>query len=101
MADHDHDHNHEQDEDNPLQGYFDWQVNTLMLAYDLSEPIAGDDEQAHHQRRHDVEDEVRTLTLGVLPEQFKHDGSLAWPPELMMTITRETLRRAAKLAGLA
>ena len=77
-------HNH--DEDNPLQGYFDWQVTTLMLAHDLSDPIPAGDEDAHHQRRHQVEDEVRTLTLGVLPEEFKHDATLAWPPELMMTI---------------
>lgn len=95
MADHD-----EHEEDNPLQGYFDWQVTTLMLARDLSDPIDGEDEDAHHQRRHQVEDEVRTLTLGILPEQYKHDATLAWPPELMMAITRETLKAASKIAGL-
>ncbi len=94
----DHDHTHE--EDNPLQGYFDWQVTTLMLAHDLSDPIPAGDEDAHHQRRHRVEEEVRTLTLGVLPEQFKHDATLDWPPELMMTITRATLKQATKIAGL-
>lgn len=93
---HDHDHG----DDNPLQGYFDWQVTTLMLARDISDPIAGNDEQAHHQRRHETEDLVREMTLGVLPEQYKHDAALAWPPELMMTITRETLRKAAKIAGV-
>ena len=95
----DHDHHH--DDDNPLQGYFDWQVTTLMLAHDLSDPIPADQEQAHHQRRHAVEDEVRMLTLSVLPEQYKHDASLNWSPELMMTITRATLKQAAKVAGLA
>ncbi len=96
---HDHAHEHEHD-DNPLQGYFDWQVTTLMLAHDLVEPIPGDDDDAHHQRRHQVEDEVRTLTLGILPEKYKHDATLDWPAELMMTITRQTLRQAAKIAGL-
>ena len=96
----DHEHNHDAD-DNPLQGYFDWQVTTLMLAHDLSDPLPAGDEEAHHQRRHQVEDEVRTLTLGVLPEQYKHDATLPWPPELMMTITRETLKAANRLAGLA
>ena len=91
-------HNH--DDDNPLQGYFDWQVTTLMLAHDLSSPIPRGDEDAHHQRRHQVEDEVRTLTLSVLPEQFKHDATLAWPPELMMEITRATLQTASEIAGL-
>ena len=93
-------HEHHQDEENPLQGYFDWQVTTLMLARDLSNPIPPGDEDAHRQRRHEVEDEVRTLTLGVLPEQFKHDASLQWTPELMMTITRETLKTASRIAGL-
>ena len=41
MADHDH------DEDNPLQGYFDWQVTTLMLAHDLSNPIPGSVKYRH------------------------------------------------------
>jgi hypothetical protein len=95
MPDHDHDH-----DDNPLQGYFDWQVTTLMLARDLNDPLPGGDEDAHHRRRHEVEDEVRALTLGLLPEQYKHDATLAWPPELMMSITRATLRQAAKLAGV-
>ncbi|MEM9345694.1 MAG: hypothetical protein AAGB26_03650 [Planctomycetota bacterium] len=89
-----------QEEQNPLQGYFDWQVTTLMLAHDLSDPIASGSDEAHQQRRQQVEEEVRTLTLGVLPEQFKHDATLAWPPELMMAITRETLKYAARLAGL-
>lgn len=94
----DHDHNH--DDDNPLQGYFDWQVTTLMLARDLADPIPGDNEQAHHDRRHEVEEQVRVLTLGVVPEQYKHDASLGWPPEVMMKITRETLKHAAKIAGV-
>ncbi|MGB0766795.1 MAG: hypothetical protein ACPGYV_03695 [Phycisphaeraceae bacterium] len=89
-----------QEPDNPLQGYFDWQVTTLMLARDLAEPLPAGDEDAHHQRRYEVEEQVRTLTLGILPEQFKHDANLAWPPELMMSITRETLKTASKIAGL-
>ena len=99
MSDTNDPHDHDHDEDNPLQGYFDWQVTTLMLARDLAEPIGGD-EEAHHQRRHEVEDEVRLLTLGILPEEFKHDASLQWSPELMMQITRVTLKQAAKIAGL-
>ncbi|MFI4861311.1 MAG: hypothetical protein ACIAXF_11585 [Phycisphaerales bacterium JB063] len=86
--------------DNPLQGYFDWQVTTLMLARDLHDPVSAGDDEAQHQRRHDTENLVRELTLGVLPEQYKHDATLAWPPELMMQITRETLRKAAKIAQI-
>ncbi len=96
MADNEHN-----EEDNPLQGYFDWQVTTLMLAHDLGDPLPASDEDAHQKRRFQVEEEVRTLTLGVLPEQFKHDATLAWPPELMMSITRETLKAANRIAGLS
>jgi hypothetical protein len=88
-------------EENPLQGYFEWQVTTLMLAHDLREPLPSGDEEAHHQRRYAVEEEVRTLTLGVLPEEFKHDATIAWPPEIMMSITRETLKHAARLADIS
>ncbi|MFK7790539.1 MAG: hypothetical protein AB8C95_13730 [Phycisphaeraceae bacterium] len=88
------------EEENPLQGYFDWQVTTLMLAHDLAEPLPQGDEDAHHQRRYQVEEEVRTLSLGVLPEEYKHDASLAWPPEIMMAITRETFKAASRIAGL-
>ncbi|MEM1356374.1 MAG: hypothetical protein AAGC44_04430 [Planctomycetota bacterium] len=91
---------HPQEDENPLQGYFDWQVTTLMLAHDLTNPIMGDDEQAHHDRRHQIEERVRVLTLGVVPEQYKQDTGLAWPPQVMMQITRATLKEAAKIAGL-
>lgn len=92
------DHSHEAD--NPLQGYFDWQVNTLMLAYDLTSPIAGADEETHRQRRADVEDEVRRFSLAVVPEVYRNDATLDWPPDVMMDITRATLLRAAQVAGL-
>ena len=91
---------HQHDDENPLQGYFDWQVTTLMLAHDLVDPIPARNDDAHHARRHEVEDEVRALTLGVLPEKYKHDATLPWPPDLMMSITRETLLTASRIAGL-
>lgn len=92
------DHSHEAD--NPLQGYFDWQVNTLMLAYDLAAPLAGRDEDMHRKRRADVEEEVRRFSLAVVPEVYRNDPSLDWPPDVMMDITRATLLRAAQVAGL-
>lgn len=83
-----------------LQGYFDWQVTTLMLAYDLSDPLDAADAKAGEQRRSSIEDEVRSMTLEVVPDLYKNDPSLDWPPELMMTITRTTLQRAAAVAGI-
>lgn len=94
-----HDHSHD-DEQSPLQGYFDWQVTTLMLAYDLSNPIDRGDAQGVMQRRGHVEREVSDLTLALIPDLYKNDSSLEWPPALMMEITRTTLAKAAEIAGI-
>lgn len=83
-----------------LQGYFDWQVTTLMLAYDLNDPVDARNAEAGEQRRRSIEDEVRTMTLAVVPDIYLNDPSLDWPPDLMMAITRTTLKRAADIAGL-
>lgn len=87
--------------DNPLQGYFEWQVTTLMLAKDLAEPLKRGDEPAHERRRHAVEEEVRAFTIELIPRPYLEDPSLEWPPDLMMRITRATLERAAETAGIA
>jgi hypothetical protein len=86
-------------EDNPLQGYFDWQVTTLLLAYDLVHPIAGDDVQAIEQRRVETEQEVREFTLAVVPDEYLNDPSLDWPPQVMMAITRATFDRLNQITG--
>lgn len=86
--------------DNPLQGYYDWQVTTIMLARDLAQPLEPGDDEAHQQRRQTVEDEVKAFSLELIPKRFVDDPSLPWPPDLMMRITRETLRRAAAEAGI-
>lgn len=83
-----------------LQGYYDWQVTTLMLAYDLNDPIDASDPDAGENRRRSIEEEVRKLTLEVVPDIYKNDPKLDWPPELMMAITRTTLKHAADIAGL-
>lgn len=90
----------EQHEDNPLQGYYEWQVTTLMLAHDLADPIPSEQADRAEQRRERIYDEVRDLVMGLLPQQYKDDPSLDWPPELMMQITRATLKRAAEIAGV-
>jgi len=86
--------------DNPLQGYFEWQVTTLLLARDLAEPVGRGDAEAIEARRRAAEAEVSELTLAVVPDVYKNDPSLDWPPEVMMAITRATLKRAAELAQL-
>ena len=58
---HQHTHDHDQ---NPLQPYFDWQVTTIMLASEL--------------------------VLKMIPDVYKNDPELAWPPEMLRNITRLT-----------
>ena len=95
----DHHEEYEDQEDNPLQGYFDWQVTTLLLAYDLMDPITGDDPKTIEQRRVTTEQEVRDFTLAVVPEMYLNDPNLDWPPEVMMAITRATFDRVNQITG--
>ena len=74
----------------PLQGYFDWQVNTLMLAKDLVEPLNADDPWGLRRRREATEQEVRSFSMDAIPEVYQKDPSLSWPPEVMQAITRAT-----------
>jgi hypothetical protein len=90
----------EQAQSNPLQGYFEWQVTTLLLAYDLAEPIERGDDDTAQQRRSQVEGEVSELTLNQLPQRYRDNPELDWPRDVMMAITRATLNRAVAIAGL-
>ncbi len=85
--------------DSPLQGYFDWQVTTLMLAMDLTSPIPRDQPDAVMNRRRQVEQQVRELSLAHVPKQLQADSSQPWPPEVLMAITRATLDEARRRAG--
>jgi hypothetical protein len=97
MAEHAHEHD---EQANPLQGYYEWQVTTLMLAYDLVQPIARGAASQVQQRRQDIEREVSDMVLQLIPEQYKQNPDLDWPPQLMMRITRATLQRAAEIAKI-
>lgn len=90
---------HDHAEQSPLQSYYDWQVTTIMLARDLHDPIQPGDETAAIARRQEIEDEVRDLTLSIVPQQYKDDPSLDWPAELMREITQLTIRRAAQIVN--
>lgn len=90
---------HQNQADNPLQGYFDWQVTTLLLAYDLMDPIPADAPEQIENRRTETEQEVRDFTLAVVPEAYLNDPNLDWPPEVMMAITRATFDRLNQITG--
>ncbi len=82
---------------NPLQGYFDWQVTTLLLARDLVDPLDPDDEQAAQARYEQAERVVSELTLSVVPDDLQRNPNLDWPPEVMRAITAATLRYATSV----
>ena len=86
-------------DDNPLQGYYDWQVTTLMLAYDLTDPLPSDSEDAHRARRTQVEEEVRRISLDAIPDEYKTNPDLDWPPKVMMALTRATFARVRAITG--
>ncbi len=84
-----------------LQSYYDWQMSTLMLAYDLVEPLPQGDDEAVEARRDQVAQELAEMVQDLVPAEYLEDPDKDFPPELMMKITRATLQRAADIAGIA
>ena len=91
MADHSH-------ADPGTHSYYDWQVSTLMLAYDVLEPADRDDTDTLNARQQRAEHEVREIAMSVIPESYKQDPEAEFPPELVIGMTRATLRRAGEIA---
>lgn len=85
----------------PTHSYYDWQVSTLMLAYDVVEPLDRDDAEAIGRREQSVREELHRLVQQVLPEDYRRNPQLDFPPHLVVDLTRATLRRAAQIAGVA
>lgn len=88
------------DEQTGSHSYYDWQVSTLMLAYDVVEPLARDDVAGQQKRAQACEEEIRQIALAIIPSDFQRDPSREFPPELVMEMTKATLRRAAHITGL-
>ena len=82
------------------QNYYQWQMSTLMLAYDLADPIAPEDHARLEERRDAISEELGRMVRELLPPEYLEDPERDFPPELMMRITRATLKRAAEVAGL-
>jgi hypothetical protein len=80
--------------------YYDWQVSTLMLAYDAMDPLHRDDDEALAKRDEDVRAELVQLVQAVLPRQYLDNPSADFPPEMVMLLTRATVARAAQILAL-
>lgn len=80
--------------------YYDWQVSTLLLAYDVIEPLARNDVESFGRRQQAVEMELHQMAQAILPREYLENPQVDFTPEVVMAMTRATLRRAAEIVGL-
>jgi hypothetical protein len=80
--------------------YFDWQVSTLMLAYDVAAPIPRDDEKQLAEREQAVQRELYGLVRAILPKEYLENPQADFPPEIVVLLTRGTIARAAQILGM-
>jgi hypothetical protein len=85
---------------NATHSYYDWQVSTLLLAYDVVDPIARDDVESLAKRQQQVELELHEMVHALLPQDYRNDPGRDFPPGLVIELTRATLRRASAIAGV-
>ena len=84
----------------PTHSYYDWQVSTLMLAYDAVNPLGRHDEPALAARQQHVEEELHRLAHQILPQEYRQNPQREFPPQIVVMLTRGTLRRAGEIVGL-
>lgn len=80
--------------------YYDWQVSTLLLAYDAVEPLSRNDDDALARRQQSVERELYELVQAALPKSYLDNPQTEFPPEMVILLTKATLQRAATIVGL-
>lgn len=80
--------------------YFDWQVSTLMLAYDTVQPIGREDEKSQAEREQQVQQELYQIAHAVIPQEYRDNPGDDFPPEIVMLLTRATIARAAQIMGM-
>ena len=80
--------------------YLDWQISTLMLAYDAVEPLARDDDKGLEARELSVQRELHQLAHAVLPQSYKDNPSDDFPSDVVTLLTRATIARAAQILGM-
>ncbi|HZZ45204.1 MAG TPA: hypothetical protein VFE58_19865 [Tepidisphaeraceae bacterium] len=81
----------------PTHSYYDWQVSTLMLAYDVATPLHRDDLKQLQERQQSVELELRDMVHNVLPKSYLENPHSDFPPEVVTLLTKATLARATEI----
>ncbi len=77
--------------------YYDWQVSTLMLAYDVIEPLPRHDDARLAEREQKVREELRDMVHAVLPPDYLRNPEVEFPPHIVAILTRATLERALSI----
>jgi hypothetical protein len=80
--------------------YFAWQVSTLMLAYDVIDPISRRDSDRIAKRQQSVEKEIHDLAHSIIPAAYRENPQMEFPPAVVMLLTRATLKRASEIVGI-
>ncbi|HEX8323527.1 MAG TPA: hypothetical protein VF595_06385 [Tepidisphaeraceae bacterium] len=88
-------------ESHGTHSYFDWQVSTLMLSYDVIDPIARTDDRRQTERQRQVEQEIHDIAQATIPDAYKQNPNLDFPPAVVMLLTRATLKRAFEIVGVS
>lgn len=79
--------------------YFDWQVSTLMLAYDVVDPIPRAESKRIAERQRSVEQEIHDIAQATIPAAYKANPELEFPPAVVILLTKATLKRATEIVG--
>jgi len=88
------------DHSHGTHSYFDWQVSTLMLAYDVIEPIPRTDDARLAKRQDAVHKEIHDLAHATIPPTYRDNPQLEFPPAVIIMLTKATVRRAAQIVGV-
>jgi hypothetical protein len=80
--------------------YLDWQISTLMLAYDVVDPLPRNADKLLAEREEKVRYELRDLMLASVPKDYLDNPERDLPPDVVKILTRATLRRAVQIAGV-
>jgi len=81
--------------------YYDWQVSTLMLAYDVHEPLSRNDIPALAAREEAVQHELHAMVHAVLPKAYLDNPEDDFPADMVQLLTRATLKRSMEIVDEA
>lgn len=80
--------------------YYEWQISTLLLAYDVVEPLSRDDVESQAKRQQACEHELYEIAQATLPKSYLENPQEEFPPQIVVELTKATLKRAAEIVGV-